>query len=84
MLTFLVEERDVEPHVLKSKIPTEIFNIVRSRLRRKESGSEQSKLKTPKSKASQSATRKLSKDTDKTEDDDEEDLEVMDFDLKKL
>jgi hypothetical protein len=55
--------------------------VIRSRLLRKESGAEQSAVKTPKSRASQSVRSKWSKDTDKTEDDDEEDLNEMDFDL---
>eukprot|EP00291_Cryptomonas_curvata_P021451 CAMPEP_0172166326 /NCGR_PEP_ID=MMETSP1050-20130122/8919_1 /TAXON_ID=233186 /ORGANISM="Cryptomonas curvata, Strain CCAP979/52" /LENGTH=1009 /DNA_ID=CAMNT_0012836923 /DNA_START=133 /DNA_END=3159 /DNA_ORIENTATION=+ len=77
ILTFIEEER----HLLKTKIPSELLNLARQHLRSKEGGSEQLKMKTPKSKVSESATSKWSKGTDKTEDDSEEDLAEMDFDL---
>ena len=79
MLTFLEEERDV----IEPKLPSDLYKVIRCRLRRKESGAEQSAVKTPKSKTSQSVRSKWSKDTDKTEDDDDDevDLDEADFDL---
>ena len=83
MLTFLEEERAV----IEPKLPPDLYNVIRARLRRKESGAEQSALKTPKSKTSQSVRSKWSKDTDKTEEDDdydEVDLDEVDFEFSIL